>query len=976
MPTCPRNLRWLLFSFVCMHGATSRADDSDRARDAFFEEKVRPVFVEHCSKCHGAEKQKGSLRLDSREAIIAGGDRGPALSPGEPEKSLLIRAVRQSDPDLRMPPKGKLSKTQVECLANWIRMGAPWPKSNNASATAARREFQITEKDRAYWAFQPVRRPPLPTVRDTRWPANPVDYFILQRLDAAKLAPNPSASKRELIRRAYFDLIGLPPTPEEVATFVADQLPSAWERLIDRLLANPHYGERWGRHWLDVVRFAQSNGYERDDEKPLAWRYRDYVIDAFNADKPYDRFIREQLAGDELPGANDESRIATGFYRLGVWDDEPDDSRQAVYDELDEIIATTGQAFLGLTINCARCHNHMFDPISQRDYYSLLSFIQNIRAYEAPKFAVDSADFTLLGAVVKAAGQKNPPPAGWALAVREKGAKPPETHVLIRGNSGTPGDAVQPAFLAVIDPTPPKLPSVKADSPTCGRRPVLAEWIANSKNPLTARVLVNRLWQHHFGRGIVPTPNDFGKAGSPPSHPELLDWLTAEFEASGWSIKHMQRLIMLSSAYQMSARANRSEALAADEANQLFWRQSMQRLEAETIRDSVLAVSGTLNLRMGGRGFFPALSREVISGQSKPGFGWEIQRGSELERRSVYIFIKRNLLVPFLECFDYTNTAQPLGARPVTTVAPQALMLLNSDFMQDQAACLAERVEQEAGADRGAQIARAYERTLARPPSAQEARIAFDYLANQEKKIQQLGLPLTVSSKAPASISADYLRKMSPDDFIGCSMLGWSRHKGRWGNGYEGIDSAEPATGPFALYDGISVGDAAFETQIFLHSTAQLGGILWRANSTNGVLRGYDATFDPRAGLAYLRRHDEHGASILAQADCKVSTGTWYKVRVEVTGAKFRVWVGESAGTGTAPPLLEATDPRPIVESGRFGVRVWGAPVSTQSWAIQAHGHRLEIPGEKRFSADEARKQALRVFCLVMLNLNEFVFID
>ncbi len=349
----------------------------------FFESKIRPVLAENCYKCHGPEKQKSDLRLDSRASMLTGGLLGPAIEPGDPDKSLLVAAIRHDDELLKMPPSGKLDAEKVANLTRWVQMGAPWPGGDaSAEAPPARRaEFAITDKDRSHWAFQPVERPDVPDVQNAGWVRNPIDAFILAKLEAEGLQPNPPAEKHELIRRAYYNLTGLPPTPDEVAAFLADDAPDAYERMIDRLLDSPRYGEAWGRHWLDLVRFAETNSYERDNPKPHAWRFRDYVIRSFNADKPYDRFVREQLAGDELPDADRESLIATGYYRLGIWDDEPTDREQARYDSLDDIVATTSQVFLGMTVDCARCHDHKIDPIPQKDYYRLVSFFQNINHY-------------------------------------------------------------------------------------------------------------------------------------------------------------------------------------------------------------------------------------------------------------------------------------------------------------------------------------------------------------------------------------------------------------------------------------------------------------------------------------------------------------------------------------------------------------------------------------------------------------------
>ncbi len=363
------------------HAAEIAAKTPSADELRFFEAKVRPLLAENCFRCHGEEKQEENLRLDSRAGILAGGDRGPALVPGSPEESLLIKAVNDSDDDLKMPPKKKLTREQIADLSSWIKSGAPWPDDGKPTTTTRRAGMKITAKDRSFWSFQPVKRPAAPAIKNAAWATNPIDAFILAKLESSGLQPNPPASPRELIRRVYYDLVGLPPTPAEVEAFAADRSPGAYGALVDRLLQSPHYGEKWGRHWLDLVRYAETNSYERDGEKPHAWRYRDFVIRSFNLDKPYDRFIREQLAGDELPDPAPDSIVGTGYYRLGIWDDEPSDREQARYDGLDDIVATTGQVFLGLTVDCARCHDHKIDPIPQKDYYRLLSFFHNVNHF-------------------------------------------------------------------------------------------------------------------------------------------------------------------------------------------------------------------------------------------------------------------------------------------------------------------------------------------------------------------------------------------------------------------------------------------------------------------------------------------------------------------------------------------------------------------------------------------------------------------
>jgi hypothetical protein len=755
----------------------------------FFESRIRPVLIDNCYKCHDDKKQRGGLRVDSRAALLSGGDQGAAIQPGKPDESLLIKAVRHQD-ELKMPPKKQLAKEQIADLTQWVRMGAPWPGSD-AVAPPVKREFQISERDRAHWAFQPVKRPPIPMVRDRQWVKNPIDAFILAKLEAKGFAPNPPADKRELVRRLYYDLIGLPPTPREVEQFVADTAPNAYENLVDRLLASPRYGEKWGRHWLDLVRFAETNSYERDGRKPNAWRYRDYVVRAFNDDKPYDRFLREQLAGDELPDGGADGIIATGYYRLGIWDDEPSDREQSRYDGLDDIVATTGQVFLGLTVDCARCHDHKIDPIPQKDYYRLLSFFHNVnhyrnggptdealvetdpdsrRAYENRVRAgnqkreelqaalnVFETDFRKLheqinGKPVKPAdlrrlvrdeGEKllgkeryqryveqrrelqslrqTKMPGEMALCVTESGPRAPDTFVLIRGNPHVHGDKVEPAFPMILGGVKPVIPTPLPDAKTTGRRLVLANWIASPDNPLTARVMVNRIWQYHFGRGIVRSSSNFGLHGDKPTHPELLDWLADEWVRKGWSMKALHRLIVTSNAYQMSSSSN-DKLLSLDPMNDLLWRFDMRRLTAEEMRDSILALSGTLNLKMYGAGVYTEIPAEVLAGQSMPGSGWGKSPIEEQCRRSIYVHVKRSLLTPILESFDSAETDRSTPIRFITTQPTQALALLNGEFVHQQAKLFAERLRREAGPKVSKQVRLALELATARPPNEREIR--------------------------------------------------------------------------------------------------------------------------------------------------------------------------------------------------------------------------------------------------------------
>jgi len=541
--------------------------------------------------------------------------------------------------------------------------------------------------------------------------SSPIDAFVDEKLRARGLERNGEASRRVLIRRAYYDLTGLPPTPEEVAAFERDLSPRAWENLVDRLLDSPRYGEKWGRHWLDLVRFAESNSYERDGAKPHTWRYRDYVIESFNADKPYDRFVREQLAGDELKDRDAAALVATGFYRLGIWDDEPADRELAKFDSLDDLVTTTGQVFLGLTVDCARCHHHKIDPISQGDYYRLLSFFQNINPYKNGGMT-DELEL---------------PGGGKALGVSESGVVPPETFVLLRGNPGLKGDRVEPGFLQVLGGTNVTISGVEPGAKTLGRRTVLADWVVSEQNPLTARVFVNRLWQYHFGRGIVRSPNNFGLQGDMPTHAELLDWLAAELVRGGWRMKPMHRLIMNSAVYQMASSSNERMA-KVDPGNDLLWRFEPRRLEAEEIRDSILAINGTLNLRMGGPGVYVDIPKEVMAGQSVPGQGWGTSTEAEKARRSVYIFVKRSLLTPILESFDLAETDRSAPVRFVTVQPTQALGMLNGAFLNRQAVLFADRLTREPGVGHEAKVRRALQLVTGREPSTVEVQRGVDLI--------------------------------------------------------------------------------------------------------------------------------------------------------------------------------------------------------------------------------------------------------
>ena len=778
--------------------------------EKFYKAQVEPILKASCFACH-SEGGSGGLNLRTREALLKGGVTGAAVDLKKPLESLLVHAVKYEG--RKMPPSGKLPQAQIDVLIKWVSMGAPMPATKGNSEPVKHGPPPVNAETKKWWSFQTVKRPKVPTVKNTAWAKNSIDTFILSKLEKNKLTPAPPASKTALLRRATYDLIGLPPKPEEVSAFLADKSPKAFEKVVDRLLASPQYGERWGRHWLDLVRYAETNSFERDGIKPFVWRYRDYVVNALNSDKPYDQFLREQLAGDELPNATPETLIATGYYRLGSWDDEPSDPLQARYDEMDDIVATTSQTMLGLTVNCARCHDHKIDPIPQKDYYRLVACFQGINRYgdrsgesveaqslrpiapeaEIQRFASEdkayrqqlraiNAERNEIEKIVKAdfapveheefrdeqkrehliekrVGTKitkeqferyaalnkqfrelqASPPKGLekALVVTEAGRKPQVTNLLMRGNPHSPGDEVTPGFPSVLSPPEPKLAELPANINSSGRRTALANWITDPTNPLTARVMVNRIWQHHFGRGIVRSTSNFGFLGSKPTHPELLDYLASEFVKGGWKLKALHKQIMLSNTYQMASTANKT-ALAKDPENDFFWRFDMRRLEAEEVRDSILAANGTLDLKLGGASIFTTMPTEVLAGQSVPGANWFTSPREQQNRRSLYIHVKRSMAVPILASFDAADTDFTCPVRFSTTQPTQALGMINSAFLNEQAQLFADYLAKNAKTV-PAQVKLALKRVMQREPTAVEIQrgVAFINAAQTKYKLTE-----------------------------------------------------------------------------------------------------------------------------------------------------------------------------------------------------------------------------------------------
>ncbi len=854
----------------------------------FFEKKIRPVLAESCYACHSAKRvpPKGGLRLDTRDGVRKGGDSGPAIVPGDPAASLLVKAVSYNDPDIRMPPNGKLGDNEIADLTAWVKMGAPDPR-DDAPPEPKKKSINFTEA-RKFWAFQPVKDPPPPAVKQKSWLVSPIDRFVLAKLEEKQLAPALPADKRTLIRRVTLDLIGLPPTPGDVANFLADTSPQAYAKVVDRLLASPHYGERWARHWLDLVRYAETNGHEFDNDKIDAWRYRDYVIRAFNQDLPYDQFAAEQIAGDLLPqkrlsldGAYLESPIGTSIYWFGEILNSATDSVKSRADEVDNQIDVLSKTFLGLTVACARCHDHKFDPIPTADYYALAGVMHSTALNEtvidspqrSSRIAVVRARFEQpAGHVVEAPPRpgeivfedfQKPDFDGWRLAgqafgtgpvrgaadsfggsdqfmgsltskkfrmpklfvhVKLAGSKgdtklkelaplrftivadgykgnhlfpngsdkfqwqtmrmtqhigrmcyfeivdrsatghiavakivfsdseqpprdeeqevsdypsqigqavpasifatvatdedPHDVRIHIRGNHQTLGEVAPRRFLQVLageDQPPIRNGSGRLD---------LAEKIASPANPLTARVMVNRIWKHHFGYGLVRSTDNFGHTGDAPTHPELLDYLATRFIESGWSVKALQRMILLTSTYRMSSDEN-AAAAKADPQNKLLHRFNVQRLEAEAIRDSILAVSGSLDPTLFGPSVPPYISK-YQDGRGKPVSGPLDGAG----RRSIYIQVRRNFLTPMFLAFDYPLPISTIGRRSVSTVPSQALILMNDELLELESRQWARHVQAETG-DPRLTVSIMYEAAFAREPQDWELAAALDFVKTQ-----------------------------------------------------------------------------------------------------------------------------------------------------------------------------------------------------------------------------------------------------
>lgn len=939
------------------------------------------VLQTRCVECHNPSGAKGGLDLTTRSGALRGGDSGPAIDSRDLGESLLLKRVFAGE----MPPESQgqpqpLGERETTTVRAWFEDGGKWPEGRSVSL------YGKTSKTRGgldWWSLQPLKLP-----QDIEGDGNPIDMLIRRRLEEAGLRPAPPADRRTLLRRASLDLLGLPPTAEQVEQFVNDASPEAWSATVDRMLASPHYGERWARHWLDVVRFAETCGYERDQIKPNIWQYRDWVIGSLNDDMPYDRFVTLQLAGDEVPDRDASTVAATGMIRAGTWNDEPNDPADYQYDRLEDMIHATSSAFLALTVKCARCHNHKFDPVPQTDYYRMASFFWPgyIGQANLGGPSKDELGFDVFG---------------WT----DRGAAAPPVHLLYKGDRHRPGPEVKPGFLSAIPQLDAPLDPPPADSRTTHRRLQLAQWITHKQNPLTARVIANRLWLHHFGEGLVRTPNNFGYKGERPTHPELLDFLAHELmdptvasvSASPWTLKRIHRLIMTSKTYQQSSlHPQRDSCREQDPQNQLWWRFNRRRLDAEALRDSLLAASGQLNKKMGGPSFYPAMSPEALEGLSRKQKAWQQSSLEARRRRSIYMMTKRSRLLPLMTAFDFRDTTLPCGRREVTTVAPQSLALMNNHFVHWQSESLARRCVDSVGDDPRRQIEAAWRFVLQRPPSEGEVADGLEHLESQRRHFEGHRdgaiVDLKIRDKLALWLRAD--RGVEIDDAGGVRF--W-RDAARIGgqHPHDGWQS-DAAQRPRLTADAIH-GRPAIRFDGKSHFMHLAGQVIWSQQFTIiAVIADRGTTRGPREVISNWHRRGRSTTSVFlgtvgkngvrftdAMAGGAVDDPARPFVLTASSGANSETFQNRRPMASTGPlARRDLHGPYVIGTQGNYGTEWWHgdiAEILVYDRALPpAERESVWSYLEQRYGLQhrDAKRLALESLCHVLLNTNEFIYVD
>ncbi len=1035
-------MKKLLLLLPIITGTAVFGAESDAQREAlkFFENEVRPLLSSRCYECHGEKKQKGGLRMDHIAHIKAGGEAGPAVVPGNLDKSLIIEAIRYKNSDLEMPPKDKLPDKEIAVLEKWVKLGAPWPETEKAVV----KKEGFTDEQRKFWCFQPLSDPKPPQVPGN-WARNDIDRFIAKKHAELKLDPASEADRRELARRAYFDLHGLPPTKEQSDALANSTDPQAYEKLVDELLASPRYGERWAQHWLDLVRYAESDGYNQDAYRPNAWPYRDYVIKSLNDDKPYNQFVREQLAGDEIDPKNPNVFVATSYLRNPIYEYNQRDARGQYEVILTDMTDNAGEVFLGLSMGCARCHDHKFDPILQKDYYRLRAFFTPVRwrddmklatDEEKGRFAAEQAKWeeatkdirTQIDAIVepliekaihnaykkftddiRAMVDKKPAersPQDWQFTYfcerqmeyeRERfdamksikkeedkkryqalleelkkfdDIKPKPLPAAFIATDATPKGPpnvlktrkveadIAPGFLTLIEPNEPVIPPLANST---GRRTALANWIARPDNQLSTRVIVNRVWGYHFGRGLVATPNDFGKLGELPSHPELLDWLARRFVAGGWSLKKLHRDIMLSATYRQTARRSvPAVAAKTDPANKFLWRFNPRRLDAEEVRDAMLMASGELDLTPGG--------------PSADGNG---------TRRSIYTMKKRNSQNELLRSLDAPAGFASTCERQSTTTATQALLLVNGDWVLSRARKLAARVSSAEDA---------WQFVLGRPPSAKEARQASDFLQRREGGSEQQTTSATVAnaSQFRPGTAQERLIARTPEkegeEFTVEAVVSLDSIDvnaavrtvaSRWNGGKDAVEA-------FGWSVGVTGEKSRFKPRNFI---VQLVGedensnIAYEAIPSNlrielGVKYHLSATISTSTHTVTFRLQD------LSVPDAPVLTAVaQHRVRSGLTAGQSPLVIGGLAKR--TPPhqwdgsIAAARIVRGVLPDDAFSADPLKWPPGLVSWNAKA-GANAELAWAGTEGGGESagpRQQAFADLCHVLLNANEFFYL-